>query len=96
MKKQNEVTLKEALQELIGAYRLEEKLDDVKVLEAWKNTLGTMINKHTTSLKITRGKLLVKLDSAPLKQELMMSKTKLIEALNREVGKDVVREIVIT
>lgn len=96
MKKQNEVTIKEALKDLIDVYRLEEKLDDVKVLEAYKNTLGPMINKHTLSLKMSKGKLFIKLDSAPLKQELSMSRSKLIKALNRELGKEVVHEIVIT
>lgn len=94
MKKRNEMKLGEALKELISVYRLDEKLGDVKIIAAWKNTLGPMINKHTLELKVNHGKLFVKLDSPALKKELLMGRSQLIQNLNREVGQEVIHEIV--
>lgn len=54
-----------------------------------------MISKHTTEIYISGKKLFVKVDSSPLKQELSYSKTKLMQALNEQVGKAVIEEIVL-
>ena len=41
------------------------------------------------------GKLWVKLDSGPLKEELMMAKGKMVDLLNEELGRPLIKEIVI-
>lgn len=96
MKKQNNLKLGDALKDMLDTYQLNGKLDELKLLEAWKNTLGTMINNHTQKLSIQNGKLFVKLDNAALKNELMYSKSKLIVSLNEYVGKEVITEIIIS
>ena len=41
-------------------------------------------------------KLKVKIDSAPLKNELNLSKSKVLEILEKELGKGVIEDIVFT
>lgn len=96
MKKQNNLKLGDALKDLLETYQLDGKLAEVKLVEAWKNTLGTMINNHTQKIHVQNGKLFVKLDNAALKNELMYSKSKLIISLNEYVGKEVITEIIIS
>ena len=52
--------------------------------------------KQTRSLRLqVDGKLWVKLDSGPLKEELMMAKGKMVDLLNEELGRPLIKEIVI-
>ena len=95
-RKQNDIKIGDALTELLDTYKLNGKLNEIKIVEGWKNTLGTMINNHTKTIKVQNGKLFVKLDNAALKNELSYSKTKLIQSLNEYVGAEVITEIIIS
>ena len=61
---------------------------------AW--CFGVFVEKQTRSLRLQLdGKLWVKLDSGPLKEELMMAKGKMVDLLNEELGRPLIKEIVI-
>jgi hypothetical protein len=54
------------------------------------------VERQTRSIRLQEGgKLWVKLDSGPLKEELQMSKGQVVERLNEELGRSLVRELVI-
>ncbi|MBN2639712.1 MAG: DUF721 domain-containing protein [Bacteroidales bacterium] len=94
MKRNNEFTLKEVLQELLKVYRIEDKLMEAKLIDSWEKTVGGIFARHTQHLQIKNRILFVSLDSAPLRSELAMARSKLVEMLNREVGKKVIDDIV--
>ncbi len=89
----NERSLKEALEGLIEDYGLRGKLDEQAVRAAWNDVAGEMIARHTMSIDLRRGKLTVKVDNAPLRQELTFMRTTLVELLNRRFEREVVKEI---
>lgn len=95
MKKQNEQSLKQALGRLIDAYGMREKMDELDIATAWDEITGAMIARHTVSVRLRRGRLNVKVDSAPLRQELTYMRDALREILNRRAGRLVVEEIVL-
>ena len=43
---------------------------------------------------MSNSKLFVRLTSAPLKHELVMAKTRVMELINAEVGETVIKEVV--
>lgn len=92
----NEISLKEAIIQLLKAYRLEDKINEVKLVNSWDKVVGKMIAKHTKNTYIKNRKLYVSLDSAALKSELIYSKEKIIEMLNNEAGKKTIVDIVFT
>lgn len=94
MSRSNEISIKEAIRQLLKAYRLDDKLNEVRLINSWEKVVGKMISKHTGKLYIKRKKLFVSLDSAALKAELSYSKEKIIKMLNSEVGGEVIVEIV--
>ena len=49
----------------------------------WRETFGGLISSYTTSVKYYKGTLTVYISSAPLRQELTMSKEAVIEKLNK-------------
>ncbi len=89
----NERSLKEALEALVEDYGLRGKLDEQAIRAVWNEVAGEMIARHTRSMDLRRGKLTVKVDSAPLRQELHFMRTTLVELLNRRFEREVVKEI---
>ena len=90
----NEISLKEAIKQLMKAYRLDDKMNEVRLINSWEKVVGKLISRHTSNIYIKKGKLFVRLDSAALKNELSYSKEKIIELLHKEVGVKTIDEIV--
>lgn len=93
IRKSNEITLKDAIESLLNTYKLNGKLNETRLISAWDKVVGNQIARHTDDLYIKGEMLFVKLDSAALKNELSMAKTKLITSLNRVAGVNVITEI---
>lgn len=90
----NEQSLGEVIKALFRNYRLEGKLSQARIIEAWPEVTGDMIARHTRDLSIKGRTLFVTLDSPALKNELTYSKSKILDELNKTVGEEVVGEIV--
>lgn len=88
-----EKPLKELVNQMLRAYGLGDKLDEISLVKSWEEIVGKMIARHTTDIYFNSGTLHVKLDSAPLRQELSYAKTKLINLLNEKAGKTMVIDI---
>lgn len=93
MKRNNEQSLKQALEGLVKDYGLGAKLDEQAVREVWPGIAGDMIARHTVEITLRRGLLTVKVDSAPLRQELTFMRTTLKELINRHYEREVVADI---
>jgi predicted nucleic acid-binding Zn ribbon protein len=96
MKISSDRPLGEVLKEMIETYRLEGKLNELKVIHSWEKAVGVMIARHTQNLYIKNKKLFVKVDSPALKNELTYSSSTIIERLNTEAGCHVIDEVIFT
>lgn len=94
MKTSSDRPIGEVLKEMIETYRLENKLNEVKVLSAWEKVVGPLISRYTRDVYIKRGKLFVKVDSPALINELTYNASIIIERLNAEAGSSVIEEII--
>ena len=94
IKKSNESTLGEAIQQFIDSYRMDDKLREVGITNAWEPVVGKMIASHTTKLYVKNRKLHVKMDSSVIVNELKYARKKIMKALNKEAGQDVIEDIV--
>ncbi len=94
MKSSNEQTLKEAIFQLLKTYKLQDGINETKIINSWESIVGKMITNHTENIYIRNKKLYLKLDSPALKNELSFAKTKLIKSLNDIVKQQVIEEIV--
>lgn len=95
MQGKNNVTLKEALETLIRELKLKNGIDEVRVNELWVKLMGAPIVKYTQHISLRKGKLYIKVASAPLKQELSYSREKIITLFNRELGEELIHEVII-
>ena len=88
-------TLAELINEFYKRHNRDNSLDEMKIIESWKNVVGGFIAAHTLDLRITKGILYVKVDADSLRSELMYSKTILLRNINRVSGTDLLKDIVI-
>ena len=95
MKNKYDHTLKEVIRELIEAYRWKDDLDLVKLEKSWEKVVGGIIAKHTQKLTLKNKILYINVDSSVIRNELMYARTKLIASINKELGRDVVEDIVL-
>lgn len=85
----------EALNEFIKKNKLQKGIDKVDAREAWAKLMGNGVNNYTTSVELKNETLFVSLSSSVLRQELSMGTSKIITLLNEELGKDLVRKLVL-
>jgi predicted nucleic acid-binding Zn ribbon protein len=95
LSKHNEHSLKEVIDQLLKAYKLDDKLAERRLIASWESVMGAMIAKHTLDLYIKHKQLFVSLDSAALRNELSLAKTKIVKMLNDEVGTEVINEVIL-
>jgi predicted nucleic acid-binding Zn ribbon protein len=94
MSKHNEYTIKDAINAMMKSYKLDDKLAENKLLASWDQVMGDMIAKHTKDIFIKNKQLFITLDSAALRNELVMAKTKIITMLNQHAGREIINDIV--
>lgn len=80
---------------MLDTYRLRDRLNEAKIIHAWNRVVGEMIARNTSDLRIRNGTLYIKVSSAPLRNELMFARKKILVALNREAGAEVISDIVL-
>jgi predicted nucleic acid-binding Zn ribbon protein len=88
------VSLKDSIQALLKAYRLQGKLNEVTVVASWEKVMGKAVALKTQEVYVSNSKLFVRLSSAPLKHELVMAKTRVMDLINDAVGETVIKEVV--
>ena len=65
-----------------------------RLIQAWKDVVGPAITKYTSNLYIKNQILYVHLTSSVLRQELMMGRDLLVKNLNKQVGAQVIVNII--
>jgi len=95
-KRNNEhISITDALKEFVETNKLEKGLDKVNVQIAWKKMMGNGVNKYTTAVSLQRDTLYIQLSSSVLREELSYGKEKIITMLNEELGKDIIKKLVL-
>lgn len=95
MRKSNESSLKQAIDEFLDTYRLREKMNEVKINEAWSRVMNDAICKRTAQIRFREGILHLEVTSAPLREELTYQRDKIRDTLNAELGGDYIRDVVV-
>lgn len=83
-----------AFRNMLNEYRLDSKYSAMVIKASWEKVMGKPIASRTRQISLNNGKLRVKLTSAPLKNELNMSKSKVLELLEKEFGKGIIDEVI--
>jgi hypothetical protein len=91
----NESSIGDILKEIIEANKLDKGLNQISVADAWKNLMGNGVNNYTRNVLLKGTVLYVELTSAVLREELSYGKDKIIKMINEELGREVVKDVVL-
>lgn len=88
--------LKEAIEQMIDSYRLRTSFDETYLAAHWGRIMGHTIASRTQKVYVKNRKLFLQIDSAPLRNELVHAKVKIIELINREMKTDLIDDVIFT
>lgn len=94
-KSSNEEKLSDTLGNFVNQQKIATKFHQAGINNVWKELMGDMIDRYTSSITVTNHKLILVITSGPLKHELAYGKDKLIEKINERMGDDYIKEIII-
>lgn len=86
-------TLKEAMGRMLQSYNINEKFDETHLVKSWAKIMGKGVANRTDKIYVKDKIMFVTLNSAPLKHELNNSREKVLQLIEEEFGKPVVKDI---
>jgi hypothetical protein len=96
MRRKNAQTIGEVLNDFFRENaELRKRILEIRIKRAWGEVLGPMIQQYTRSIYIKNNTLYVSLTSSVLRNELTLSRNKLIKSLNDYAGSIVIHTIII-
>ena len=92
---QENQSLGEVLKNFVSDNSLQKGLDKVDTSDVWEKVMGSAITKYTRTIKFERETLYIELTSSVLREELSYGKQKIIDNLNDELGKVLIKKLVL-
>lgn len=90
-----EFSMGDAMKLFLKQSRLRGSVQALQIDEIWGNLMGKTIARYTDKIRIHGHTLYISTSVAPLKQELMYQKEKIIQRVNEALGEKVISEVVI-
>ena len=87
--------LSSVIKKIVSNPKISDKLENLKIIEIWNEILGNNLQKYIIDSKVYNRKLLVKIKSSTLRNELGYKKTELINQINKRFGKKIIDEIIL-
>ena len=94
MGRTNDKPLKEVIEQMLHVYKLRRKFDETSLIVAWPEMMGVAVANRTKDIFIRDRKLFIRLESAVIKNDLMMMRSNIIEKMNEKAGSSIIDEIV--
>ncbi len=82
----NILKIKDLIPGMLKENKLQKGMDQILVKEAWAEIMGKGVMTYTESVLLQKSTLIVKLSSAPLREELSYGKDKIVEMLNSHLA----------
>ncbi|MBP6386056.1 MAG: DUF721 domain-containing protein [Pseudarcicella sp.] len=93
-RKSTAVSVGDAIEDFLASYRLKTKYNETYVSAAWEKIMGKAIASRTTKIYVFEKKLFLQIDSAPLRNELMIGKSKIVKLVNEDIGTTTILDVV--
>jgi predicted nucleic acid-binding Zn ribbon protein len=88
------ISVGDAIKELLKFYQLEGKYNETYVVANWERIMGKTIASRTEKVYFKNKLMFIKISSSTLKKDLMLSKQNIINLVNKEIGENVVEDVV--
>jgi predicted nucleic acid-binding Zn ribbon protein len=79
MRKTNDKSLKEAIEQMLNVYKIKRRYDETAIVAAWPDLVGKSVANRTKELFIRDKKLFLRIESSVIKNELLMMRSQIIQ-----------------
>ena len=90
-----EHSLNDALKKFLSQSRLKGSIQALQIEEVWEQIMGKTVARYTDKIRIHGQTLYIDTAIAPLRQELLFQKDRIVQLVNEALGEHVIREVVI-
>ncbi|MEZ4722507.1 MAG: DUF721 domain-containing protein [Flavobacteriales bacterium] len=94
-RKSNQETLGQVIERMLDAYKLRSGLTEISIQSEWANIAGEAISSRTNEVVLRGSKLIIRLNSAALRQELHYQREVIKSNVNQFIGQDIVKEVLL-
>lgn len=91
----SEYSMRDAIKKFLDQSRLKGDIQALQIEEAWEMIMGKTIARCTDKIHVLNDTLFISTHVAPLKQELIFQKEKIIQRVNEALGQRVINKIVV-
>ena len=96
MKRRKKIdSLKDILKKFSNKPKLKKKLNGVEALDQLNTILGKNLQSYITNKYFQNGIIYIHLSSSVLRSELSYQKQELIDNINKNIGRKIVKEIIL-
>jgi predicted nucleic acid-binding Zn ribbon protein len=90
-----EISLQDAIKQFLQKSRLKNGIQALRIEDVWEQVMGKTVSRYTDKIQIINSTLFITTQVAPLKNELLYQKEKIIECVNEALGEKTIKEVVI-
>ncbi len=90
-----EYSLGDALQEFLNKSRIKSDIQALQIEAAWEEIMGKTIARYTDKIEIVADKLIISTQVAPLKNELLYQREKIIQRINEFLKAKIIKEVIV-
>jgi predicted nucleic acid-binding Zn ribbon protein len=94
MRKTNDKSLKEAIEQMLNVYKIKRRYDETAVVAAWPDLVGKSVANRTKEIFIRDKKLFLRIESSVIKHQLLTMRSQIIGKINEEAKTLLVEEII--
>jgi len=90
-----EYTLGDAIRKFLEESRIKGGIQALQIEDVWEQIMGKTVARYTDKLQIINDTLIITTQVAPLKQELIFQKEKIIQRVNEVLGHKTISKLVV-
>ena len=94
-KRDNTQKLSSIINKVINKNNLRHKIDQLNIIDIWRDIIGENIHTYVKEEKVKDYTLYIKLKSSVVRNEISYNKSRIIEKINKKVGKQAIKEIIL-
>jgi predicted nucleic acid-binding Zn ribbon protein len=94
MRKTNDKSLKEAIEQMLNVYKIKRRYDETAIVSLWPDLVGKSVANRTKELFIRDKKLFLRIESSVIKNELVLMRRQIIQKINEDAKTELVADIV--
>ena len=87
--------MNDAIKKFLEQSRIKGGIQALQIEDVWEQIMGKTIARYTDKLRIINDTLFITTQVAPLKQELIFQKEKIVQRVNEALGQKVISKIVV-